>query len=502
LLLVSALLALIVTMPTRSISGSRAAPAASHTAALGNDTSAFALIGSLGGSAARVQVVGRRAYLGGSGSLRIVDVGDPAAPSVLGSYPAAVADLQVVGDLAYVAGAGGLVIVGVADAANPTLRGTYDLPQAGDIFDQSASRVQVVGSHAYVLFQQAIQAIPPYRTELAIVDVRDPSKPVLRSRFPLGPSFNDLSVESGYAYIGGTTDFGGTARFFSFYLTVLDVRDPTHPIVLGRYQDTDVLYHASTGAIAVADGVAYLGLSSGPALYTFDVRDPNHPLPLGSLDMKVADVRVDGQVVYSVGTTFGLAVLDARDPSVPAVRATYGLPGTPSGLDIAGDLLYLAAGDAGLRIVRFTPRTTAAIPPGGGTLAATQGTIAYEFPAGAFADTALVTHTLRLGGDLPPAPALVRIGHAFELTATLSATGQPAQPALPYTITISYTDAARAPAIADTPALYFWDGVAWVREPTSALDQPARTVTAASTRLGLWALLGQSRRQLLPVVSR
>ena len=152
--------------------------------------------------------------------------------------------------------------------------------------------------------------------------------------------------------------------------------------------------------------------------------------------------------------------------------------------------------------LRFLPRTIALIPTGGGTLDATVGRVGYQFPPGAFADTAVVTHTLRIDDHLPPAPAHTGIGPAFEITASYSATGQLVSPALPITITVGYTDSERGSAVADTPALYYWDGSAWVKEPSSVLDQTARTVTATSKRFGIWALMGDPRRALLPILRR
>jgi hypothetical protein len=471
------------------------------TTAQGTDTSTIQLIGSLGGSATRVQVVGTHAYVGGPDNLRIVDVSDPSSPAVIGSYASAVEDLQVIGNLAYLAGPNGLRIVSVADQAHLVLRGSYDLPPIGQTYSQRASRVQVVGEYAYVIFQETIFGIPPYRSELAIVDVRDRSRPVLISRYDLGPSFNDLAVRDGYAYIGGTTDVGGTARFFDAYLLILDVRDPAIPTRIGRYQNDVIFIPTGSGGFALVDDLVYLGMGNGPALYTLDVHDRTHPTPLGSLAINASDLRVVGQFAYVADIGAGLTIVDIRDPAAPVQRASYGPLGYPLGVDVAGDLVYVAS-DTGLRIVRFLPRTTALIPAGGGTLEATVGRVSYQFPAGVFAETAAVTHTLHIADDIPPAPAHIHIGPAFEITASYSATGQLAQPAMPITITVGYTDSERAAAVADTPALYYWDGSAWVKEPSSVLDQTARTVTATSKRLGIWALMGDARRALLPILRR
>ena len=82
----------------------------SAPAALGSDTSSLQLVGSLGGSATCIQVVGTRAYVGGPDSLRVVDVSNSASPAVLGSAPGEVADVHLVGDVAYLAGSSELRI--------------------------------------------------------------------------------------------------------------------------------------------------------------------------------------------------------------------------------------------------------------------------------------------------------------------------------------------------------------------------------------------------------
>jgi hypothetical protein len=97
---------------------------------------------------------------------------------------------------------------------------------------------------------------------------------------------------------------------------------------------------------------------------------------------------------------------------------------------------------------------------------------------------------------------LATAGHTFEITAVYSATGQLAQPSRPYTITIAYTQPERGPAIESTLGLYFWDGSQWVKEPSSALNSAAHTLTATPSHFSLWAVLGETRQVYLPLVAR
>jgi hypothetical protein len=67
---------------------------------------------------------------------------------------------------------------------------------------------------------------------------------------------------------------------------------------------------------------------------------------------------------------------------------------------------------------------------------------------------------------------------------------------------VGYTYTEKGPAIEHTLALYNWDGVRWVREPTSMVNLEANTVTAMPDRFGVWAVLGETWREFLPVVWR
>ncbi|MFQ5854673.1 MAG: hypothetical protein ACE5LU_03375 [Anaerolineae bacterium] len=81
-----------------------------------------------------------------------------------------------------------------------------------------------------------------------------------------------------------------------------------------------------------------------------------------------------------------------------------------------------------------------------------------------------------------------------------SASGQPAHPSRPYTITVRYAEGVLA--FEDTLALYTWDGTQWVREPTSVVDPAGNTVTATPDHFGTWAVLGEAERMHLPVIFR
>ena len=146
--------------------------------------------------------------------------------------------------------------------------------------------------------------------------------------------------------------------------------------------------------------------------------------------------------------------------------------------------------------------TSALIPTSGGTLTSTFDDTSYVFPAGTFTSTVVVTHTVRFpDATLFPA-GLAGIAHAFDVTATFSDTDQLARPTQPYTVTVRYTDNERAQVVEETLALYFWDNIRWVEEPSSVVSTAGNTVTVTPAHCFLWAVLGKAPRVFLPLVLR
>jgi hypothetical protein len=162
---------------------------------------------------------------------------------------------------------------------------------------------------------------------------------------------------------------------------------------------------------------------------------------------------------------------------------------------------YAAGGSIDIATWRIT-RVSGEIGTGGGSLTSYHGETIIQIPAGAITDTIVITHTPAY--ILPPGGNLTGIGHAFDVTAVYSSTGQPAQiaPGQTYTITVRYTEVERGPAIEETLALYWWDGSRWVKEPSSVVDTVANTVTAHPNHFSRWAVLGETRRIYLPLVLR
>jgi hypothetical protein len=143
----------------------------------------------------------------------------------------------------------------------------------------------------------------------------------------------------------------------------------------------------------------------------------------------------------------------------------------------------------------------AVIPLSGGTLTSWPYDTTLVFASDTFTATALVTYTGYFPIRHSPPISMADIGHAFDLTGIYTDTGLPARPTRPYTIAVQYIDDESRDAIENTLALYYWDGSAWVKEPSSVLDMGNNVLTATPDHFSAWAVLGEiPRTTFLPVI--
>jgi hypothetical protein len=190
---------------------------------------------------------------------------------------------------------------------------------------------------------------------LDVVDVTTPATPGLLARVPLdgGAGNTALAVAAAgeFAYVGGGGPYLGSAPA----LRVVDLGDPSSPVLRGSSAESGASDLAASGSLVYA--AAFEG-----GLWIYDVSDPDTPvrvsaLPLGGSAEEVeqtgalAVLRVDDQVV----------AVDVSDPSQPFERSRVTIPtslyarsssgsilfprgprGSLSFLSIAGDAAYLA----------------------------------------------------------------------------------------------------------------------------------------------------------------
>jgi hypothetical protein len=96
----------------------------------------------------------------------------------------------------------------------------------------------------------------------------------------------------------------------------------------------------------------YLGV--GPRLAVYDLSDPGRPRLAGVSDILpglVRDLAIEGEHLYALLESGGLAILSLKAPSSPALAGVTTLPGPGLDLAVSRGTAYVAAGPVGLLVV-------------------------------------------------------------------------------------------------------------------------------------------------------
>jgi uncharacterized delta-60 repeat protein len=228
-------------------------------------------------------------------------------------------------------------------------------------------------------------------------------------------------------------------------------------------------------------------------------------------------LRSDGKIIIGgasyngIQNTFALAryhpngSLDSSFGSSGVVTTPIGATGESLDMVIQPDRQIVVAGQSrhngqtGFALARYYDEGPAPllIPASGGTITPTLG-VTLSANSGVFSETVLLTYTPR---PITSTDSLSHVGLFYELQAIYLSSGLPAQPqpGQSYTITVTYyqVDVPTGVDEADL-ALYYWDGVAWLKEPTSVVDILANTITATPHHFSLWATLAPSSGSAQP----
>jgi hypothetical protein len=286
---------------------------------------------SLPGSANGVDVSGDFAYVAaGQAGLVVVDVSDLQAPRIaaVADTPGNANDVKVDGGYAYVAdGRSGLAVIDVRDPLHPALAGRLGIP--GD-----ASDLAVRGGRAYLAEADA---------GLAIVDVLDPASPLLLGTVDTPGRAHGVDSDGILALVAD----GGAG------LAVFDVRNPASPSLLGATATRpNATSHAAD--VVLRGRFAYLAdgadLSLG-GLRVIDLLDPTTPVVVGSSSdaFGLTALAVDGKLalgsdfyfpntvpIFDIG--LGTADFAARLDFFPSFTDADG-----NGIAVSNGVAFLAA---------------------------------------------------------------------------------------------------------------------------------------------------------------
>jgi len=278
---------------------------------------------------AGVHVAGDHAYVAGTSGLSVVDVSDPARPREVGRIAGPVGEVDVAGGLAFATGGDGLSVIDVSDPARLRRVGRYG-PSGVDVRD-----VAVVGTYAYVVTGFS---------SLRVVDVSDPTRPrEVGATVPtsLTPYMDRVFAMGSHAWVAC---WDGVRS--------VDVSDPRQPRIHGYYGTLQPQPYVRS--VATAGDRAY-ALVSSEGLVVLDASDPARLSLIGrteGVSGSGGDIHIVGARAY-VAAGDSVWVLD-RTPAIPTRLGFYELPSSTEAIFQHGEEIYVADGDAGLFVLRYT----------------------------------------------------------------------------------------------------------------------------------------------------
>ena len=256
-------------------------------------------------------------------------------------------DIQVSGNFAYIAdGEGEFLAIDVSNPSQPILASTTQVP--GNPY-----HLKVTGNYAYVA-----SSTPGFTNDdpdegLQIIDISDPSNPIIVGRF-LTHSLGYFDISSNHAYaLNGSS------------IVIIDISDATNPVELSSIA-AHTLY---TRFLKYINGYVYTSSNNFDSVQIIDATDPLNPVDLETLVITaggagdVEDLYVEGGYAYAVfwagygaGLAPGIQIIDINDPANPELAGFFFTDGDARAIHVTGQYAYIGSSDTGLNILDISEK--------------------------------------------------------------------------------------------------------------------------------------------------
>lgn len=273
-------------------------------------------------------------------SLWVLDVADPARPKVVstwGPYYGFPQEIAVQGNYAYVPDGSGMLVFDISDVTQPRKVGWVSLRSPTGA--TRARQVVVRGNYAYVA---------THDEGMAIVDISNPTSPVVVGRADVPGNTFYLAISGDYAYLAARD--GG--------LQIVFVANPTAPVRVAeylpptQYPRNEYNPGSVTGVQVRGDFAFVLSLDYNSTTRTIqllltalDITDPANPQVYaqkvipgtfggGYYDNKILQITDDGHAFLIDWDT--LTVMDVSNPGNMYVISTFSLPKEPTVIHAEG----------------------------------------------------------------------------------------------------------------------------------------------------------------------
>ncbi len=267
---------------------------------------------------------------------------------------------------------------------------------------------------------------------------------------------------------------------------VVDISRPETPWLVSTIETT-----AAAENVTVTGGKAYIALGSG-GMEIVDLSDPAKPDVLSNLPTSdfLRRVVIKDNLAYLCEKGAGIRIVNVSDPKNPIPLAIYNTYGGAWDVAVKDNNIYVADYPYGLLVLRYTPPVEAAIPADGGSLKSAADNVQVTISADTFGSAVDFRHEPlpTINTPIGPEPTLVKVGSFFRNSAWKNETS--VKPENPYTLTVKTNVTGLTDRQIRVLSLYYWDTdlKRWRKEVSTRLNVETATLTAETTRLGLWGV--------------
>jgi hypothetical protein len=223
-----------------------------------------------------------------------------------------------------------MVTLDISEPATPRL-----IENGGQVIDHWETTPALNGNVIY----------SPVADGLGVFDMSDPANPVLFSTLPWQEGIAHISISDRYLFV---RPYSGTAW------VLYDISDPLRPGEVGSLADQGV-FAVLGNMLFLVPGLDFVSTDAS-TLIVEDISDLSQPAEIGRLDFPFHPYEmalVEDTLYLSMGGGEWAEILSAVDVSeLSHPQLKWNLPLRVNDFGADGNLLYLAAGEAGLLIVR------------------------------------------------------------------------------------------------------------------------------------------------------
>ena len=296
------------------------------------DPSSPSVISIYPGDFQHVRVNLNYAYLSFSSQFTILDVSDSSSITYTAGFetPGFVSQVTASGNYLYT-GSNGFRVIDISDTTHPMQTGYLDL--YGDL-------TAMVNDSLVVYCPLSMGA----SNNVYTIDVRNPSDPQVLDNFTCPVMTVDLAIKDNIAFVACWWDG----------VRIFDISDPSNIVQLSHTMGwtqggVPGETYCYAQAIAVEDNYLYI-VDYGPfseedtyGLYIIDISDPSSPVLVNryqGITGHPVDAAVKNSVLYSADGFGGVEAIDVSDPLNPSSLAYVSLPDGATGIAIDGNFAY------------------------------------------------------------------------------------------------------------------------------------------------------------------